>query len=189
MLISLFPAKFFLVYCSRSNSFMSLSENLYNLLLRCKKDTSLISQIDQSILPLLQKNGIVVGETEDDAFLLRHHYETDKKAYSGTNLLLTIVPTLDCNFSCAYCFENNKRHVYMSGATIDKLIEFIKKHNSIKSLSICWYGGEPLLAFDVMNKFMDKLRNEIKLPILSHVIITNGYHLNEDVIDFVRTMG
>lgn len=173
-----------LAYCSKNNSFLSLTKELYNLLLSCKRNANQISQIDQQSLSILLKNGIIVNKSDDDAYLLRHHYETDKKAYSGTNLLLTIVPTLDCNFSCAYCFENNKRNVYMSETTISMLIEFIKRHNFIKSLSICWYGGEPLLAFNIMKKIMIKLQNEIKLPILSHVIVTNGYHLNREVIDF-----
>jgi len=72
----------------------------------------------------------------------------------------------------------------MSEKTIDKLISFIEIHDEAKKLDITWYGGEPLLAFNSIQKLLNKIRSEIKIPIQQHSIITNGYYFDSKVVDF-----
>jgi uncharacterized protein len=70
--------------------------------------------------------------------------------FSPNHLNLIILPTEACNFRCTYCyetFENKKmpRHVV---AGIKSLID--RRGEELDQLEISWFGGEPLLALDVI---------------------------------------
>jgi len=64
--------------------------------------------------------------------------------------------TWDCNFACKYCKysgiyrgERVNTEIYMSKEIIEKALLFLKNHSSeSERLSIGFYGGEPLLAFE-----------------------------------------
>lgn len=89
-------------------------------------------------------------------------------------VVLTICPTLSCNFNCPYCFEHDHPVGNMSREVEQKIVNFVKNH-SAKSLSVTWFGGEPMLNF----KTIRTLTNEfLKLPVIYHAnMITNGYLL------------
>jgi len=175
-----------LVYCSRSNSFLKLSEVFFDFLKQCKENSSLISKIDEDLLSLLKKHKIVVSENEDSDFLLEHEFAENQSAYLYSSLGLVLVPTIACNFDCPYCFEKGKKASKMSDEVIENLIRFIKKHQETKKLFITWYGGEPLLSVDVIEKILKKIHSEISLPLTGHSIVTNGYYFDSKAIDLFR---
>lgn len=101
------------------------------------------------------------------------------------SLGLTIAPTSDCNFRCIYCYEKGAiAPKTMSLETETAIFDFIQLLSSkISSLSISWYGGEPLMRFDIIERLSKKI---IKLcdenNIVYHAsIVTNGYLLNEEI--------
>jgi uncharacterized protein len=76
-----------------------------------------------------------------------------KKAHSvfATNRLeLTIFPTEQCNFRCVYCYED-----YSIGRMPPEIVKGVKNLLSRRAaelslLQIRWFGGEPLLALDII---------------------------------------
>ncbi|MER8055552.1 4Fe-4S cluster-binding domain-containing protein, partial [Acinetobacter pittii] len=64
------------------------------------------------------------------------------------------MPTIGCNFCCPYCFEGKKENVSMNEKTIKNIIRFLND-SSAKELSLHWYGGEPLLRFDLMKEIYE----------------------------------
>ncbi len=63
---------------------------------------------------------------------------------------LILFPTEQCNFRCVYCYEDfeiGKMPEWLVQAT-KQLIR--RKIPSLKSLSLSWFGGEPLLAKDII---------------------------------------
>lgn len=101
-------------------------------------------------------------------------------------LILTINPTLACNFNCPYCFENEHSNIYMDDLVEEKIILFIKEHIGLKALDVTWFGGEPLLAFDrivSMTKKMQDLGLNYKAG-----MITNAYLLTENVISQLESL-
>ena len=114
-------------------------------------------------------------------------YRSLKDKYRNDHLSLTIAPTLDCNFRCIYCYEKNSvKHSSMSEMTQNKLIEFCSKQMStIKYLSISWYGGEPLLALDVIESLSNKLIELCKENNITYnaSIVTNGYLLTPEAYE------
>lgn len=105
-------------------------------------------------------------------------------------LELTIMPTEKCNFRCVYCYENFVKPK-MNEETMGSIIRYVKKNiSNRKGLIVSWFGGEPLLAMDVI----EKLSNEfIKIcrenrKIYSASITTNAYLLNLEVFEKLRKM-
>lgn len=87
--------------------------------------------------------------------------------------------TEDCNFGCPYCYEKNKRSVDMSPETMDRLMEFIKGFAPLQQLNIVWFGGEPLMRFDIIRELTRRFQS-LGIPYKS-AIITNGWLLTEKV--------
>ena len=113
---------------------------------------------------------------------LRQRYATDTWG-------LTICPTIDCNFGCDYCFQQH-RASRMGEAVQAKLLElFAQKAPRLTRFDVTWFGGEPTLAWDVVQSlsqgFIDIAeRNGVEY---GASLITNGYHLNEaKVADMLR---
>ena len=108
-------------------------------------------------------------------------------AYESSEEKLTFVlaPALACNLNCVYCFENGYRNKKtMSEETLDEVIKFIeaKLKNQTKSLHITWFGGEPLLAYNIITEFNKKLKPIIADKAIHYMssMISNGILLTED---------
>jgi uncharacterized protein len=73
-----------------------------------------------------------------------------KSALATDQLELIIMPTEQCNFRCVYCYEDFKLG-RMSAETILSIKQLIEQRSKdIKILRLDWFGGEPLLAKDVV---------------------------------------
>ncbi|WP_416197617.1 MAG: hypothetical protein ACFWUA_08455 [Sporanaerobacter sp.] len=92
---------------------------------------------------------------------------------------------MNCNFDCIYCYEKNERqNVTMPKDVQDKIVEFVKQQTKyVESINIGWYGGEPLLAFDVVKDISERVMNICKEKdiMYSSFIVTNGYKLTKDI--------
>jgi uncharacterized protein len=76
----------------------------------------------------------------------------------------------------------------MSEDVEDDIVALIKNHKSLERLNIDWYGGEPLMAFDVMQSLTKKIQ-DLNLPDFKSSIVTNGYLLNEAKCKELKSMG
>ena len=153
-----------------------------------KELLSLSFAFQQDDLSILANQGIIVEESVNEVELLRNAYTHSK--YSRDEATYTIVPTLDCNFSCPYCYEL-RENKYMALETQLDTIEFIKKlvlDNQIKKANVCWYGGEPLLATNTIKNISKQLIDVLMgLQVeYSASIITNGYLIDENVIQLFK---
>ena len=95
----------------------------------------------------------------------------------GLNIIAVL--NLDCNFACTYCFEEGlKGNLYMSEATADRLPAFIKDkfRENQDRLVIDFYGGEPLLSFDLIQSISQAAKSfaESRNAVYSFTLVTNG---------------
>lgn len=170
----------YLIYNTLTNSFAELDELSYSKLEQIQSG----KQTEDNIFTLeeiekLKKAKIIVADDYDEYLkikLQRHINRFDK-----SRMLLTLAPTLHCNFACSYCFEESRPKVSMTDEIEDATINFIKRHSEVKSLSITWFGGEPLLNFDRIISLTKKIES-LNL-VYNASIITNGYLLTQEVID------
>lgn len=102
------------------------------------------------------------------------------QALNGERFKLIIFPTEKCNFRCVYCYENHigKR---MNIELVESIKKFlVLKIPTIKLFELEWFGGEPLLAKDIVieiTSLAQKLCKEYGVTFVS-VMTTNGYLLN-----------
>ncbi len=104
--------------------------------------------------------------------------------YSVDSLGLTIAPTLACNFKCIYCYETSKPGI-MSRKIAEGIVAFVKSQLShLKNLSISWYGGEPLLAKDLVYDLSKQFISICKEQGIEYgaFMISNGSLLDEETI-------
>lgn len=102
---------------------------------------------------------------------------------------LTILPTLDCNLACKYCFEESNRcDGVMSKEVIERLKDYIKVqyYQKNEKLNLHWFGGEPLLAFNVMEEITDYIKS-LDIQFAAD-IITNGILLTDKKIQKLKSM-
>ena len=145
-----------------------------------------ISNIEEELQGFIRQ-GIIVNFDELTYLQTRSLLEF----HGNGGLGITIVTTMQCNFNCPYCFESHVNNSKMSLEIQDKTFNFIKnllEMTGSRRLTINWYGGEPLLAFDVIENLSQKIikyTEEKKIKYIAH-IITNGYLLNQEKIDILE---
>jgi len=169
----------FFLYNSFLNNFFKLDINSYKEIEELKNNPDNINENIQFHSELIKKRIFVDNNNIDfDNFHLQKMIDLFEKAY----LSYTIIPTLDCNFRCAYCFEENTRPIYMSDQVISNVVNFIKQTTvSTKYLNLTWYGGEPLLNQKPIEEITAAIqKNDLTI---NSSIITNGYLLDKSFVD------
>lgn len=106
------------------------------------------------------------------------------RRFDKTAFQMVILPTMDCNFACKYCYENRTQG-FISEAAQKGIMEWIDTITSnFKVFSLGWFGGEPLLGFDIIEKINRHAIERCKeKDVMFHCsITTNGYLLTDEVI-------
>lgn len=173
------------IFNSRTNSFYLVSDDLYNILSNAE-----IKNFEESlpteIFEELKRKKIIVPESEDEKYFNFLKLGYLKNAFSNDVFGLTILPTLSCNLQCPYCFETYKRSIKMSEHTIEKIVQFILKRSINKNYAITWFGGEPLLGIDTIEKILLSIAENKEYKLANHSIITNGTLLNSKAIEVFK---
>lgn len=171
------------VYNAVTNTLIELDTRHFMALEAIRNAGSEMGLIENSsLLVLLKKNKVLVEEGEEARLLLARQYQRHATCFDTSRLGLTICPTLLCNFRCSYCFEQSQSDSsVMSSETVDRLMHFIQSYKDIRHLSISWYGGEPLLVFDVICNITERLKC-LDLNVEEFGIVTNGYLLDANKI-------
>lgn len=108
-----------------------------------------------------------------------------KARYGTKRLSLTIAPTLKCNFKCVYCYEEaSERSNSLSEENQQKIISMVENNlDYISDFNVTWYGGEPLLQFDIIKELSTKFIEMCNKKGVNYAagIITNGYMLTREI--------
>lgn len=172
-----------IVYNTFSKAVISLTDKHLIAL----KNNSFDSEFSDEEIKFLVENGFLVEDTfEENEFL---KYYNNKVRFTHDYFCLTIAPTLGCNFDCPYCFEN-KRNGVMTEKIQQELLHFVenKIQKGVRTLEITWYGGEPLLCFEIIKKLaveITEITNKYHVK-CKMGMISNGYLLNKEIVDFLE---
>ena len=98
-----------------------------------------------------------------------------------------------CNLNCEYCFAGQGKYhgedAIMSFEVGKAALDFLVKNSGTrKNLEVDFFGGEPLVNFDVVKKLVAYARS-IEKETGKHfrfTLTTNGVLLDDDVIDFLN---
>ena len=73
----------------------------------------------------------------------------------------------------------------MTDAVIDKTIAFINNDvQEAEAVSIAWYGGEPLLCPEIIQRITENIH--VKDGGFTASVITNGYFLDRKMAEFLQ---
>lgn len=129
----------------------------------------------------LYELGFLVNDDFNECSIIEKIREVDAAENTQT---VTLFSTNDCNARCYYCFENGIRKNGMSKSTALQIIKFICSYFPNKRLQIQWFGGEPLMAMDIIKIITEGLR-QYGYQLSTH-ITTNGSYVTQDIIDFFQ---
>ena len=138
-------------------------------------------------IDVLLKTGILVyADVNEDVLLDEMNYAE----IFDSKLNLTILPTGKCNFRCPYCFETPQSfsRETMTKDSQDAIIKYIQRSvTHYHSLHISWFGGEPLVASNVIKYLSEHFISICRKRYISYSadIVTNGYLLDADIFDML----
>ena len=170
----------YLLFNFMTGSMLKLNQETNNKM----KDIKLLNKDE---ITMLKENGFLIEDFDEIDYL---KFGNKLNCADEELLSILIAPTMECNFNCPYCFEHHGKG-FMTEEIQNEIITFIenslKTHNH-KNLFVYWFGGEPLLAIDIIAKMSQKIieltkKYDIKY---SSAMSTNGYLLTEKNINILE---
>lgn len=113
----------------------------------------------------LFKSGFLIEQDDELALLKNEHSKA--VGINGT-YELTLLPSLDCNLRCWYCFEKHIKNSHLNVITQNLILNYVDSilcRDDIKFLNLELFGGEPLLYF---KKELYPLLKQIKCKAEEH---------------------
>ena len=135
-----------------------------------------------------------IRELEEEGLLFTPEKRVDRKLYEkGIVKAMCLHVSHDCNLACRYCFASggnfNLKKEVMSEETARKAIDFIIANSGNKvHLEVDFFGGEPLMNFDVVKELVAYARSIEKDAgkNFRFTLTTNGMNVNDEVIEFAN---
>ncbi len=116
-----------------------------------------------------------------------------KARTSGVLKALCLHIAHSCNLNCSYCFASQGRYhgerALMSYETGKRALDFLVENSGTRrNLEVDFFGGEPLMNFDVVKKLVEYARSieKEKNKNFRFTLTTNGVLIDDDVIDFAN---
>lgn len=173
-------------------------------ILDCLDETNLTFELDEKIVKKLSNKYSVseINETYKELYELYKEGELFSKDYYekiAKNIGKAPIKAMclniahDCNLRCEYCFASKgdfgTGRELMSLDTAKAAIDFlIKASKDRHNLEVDFFGGEPLMNFEVVKKTVEYARSQEKKynKNFRFTITTNGLLLTDDKIDFIN---
>lgn len=175
-------------YNSLENDYIFIQPELYKIYTKVlSEDISKLERIHPEFWDLLKSKNFIIPIDKDELEEVKklvHSIDFNSEHYH-----LMINPTMDCNFRCWYCYET-----HMKGSKMEEqVIESIKKHiakklssDTVKYLTISWFGGEPLLYFRQVVlpilEFANDYTTEKNISFNSN-FTSNGFFINDKMLE------
>jgi uncharacterized protein len=158
-----------LLFSTRRCSVLSVPENT-------------LQRIEDGTLPetdreTLARCGIIVPDLAKEREEILSRF--DRANSKSRRFSAMVVLNLDCNLACGYCFEEGVRGKQaMSAETADLLVDWIEREQIAigRTVSIDFYGGEPLLSIDLIRSISVRLKKycEVNGRQFEFYLVTNG---------------
>ncbi|MBO5067555.1 MAG: thioether cross-link-forming SCIFF peptide maturase [Clostridia bacterium] len=118
---------------------------------------------------------------------------TLKAKTSGVIKALCLHVAHTCNLNCEYCFASQGKYngdrAVMSFEVGKRALDFLVENSgSRRNLEVDFFGGEPLMNFDVVKQLVNYARSieKEKNKNFRFTLTTNGVLIDDDVIEFAN---
>lgn len=177
------------IYDVNTDKILKVPYEVY-LYLESKKNYNDISFEAKEYIKNLKNNGFLknnkVCKTEHPATELLSSYIENNLKY------LVLQVTQNCNLRCDYCVYSGSYHnrthsnKRMSLDIAKKGIDYlIKNSKNSKDLTIGFYGGEPLLEFDLIKNCVEYIETQTQGKKVIFNLTTNGTLLDNEILKFL----
>ena len=116
-----------------------------------------------------------------------------KEKTSGVVKALCLHVAHTCNLNCSYCFASQGKYhgerAVMSFEVGKRALDFLVENSGTRrNLEVDFFGGEPLMNFDVVKKLVAYARSieKEKGKNFRFTLTTNGVLIDDDVIEFAN---
>lgn len=184
------------IYDVNTNSVLKVKEDLYSAIQKLiKYGSKEIELLDKKILneiKALQEDGYLKPNNISEII---NPFSSTYKSYLHHKMgTLILEVTQKCNFRCKYCsyssdefFDRNHNSAHMTFDMAKNAIDLYFKNSVYNNeKSICFYGGEPLIEFDLIKKCViyanSKFSNNNKK--ITYKMTTNLSLISVDMIKF-----
>lgn len=143
----------------------------------------------QNVVELCKKEHLLQGITKRDFYEIDREYIKDKVENELSQITLEV--TQQCNLRCKYCIYDHEHENFrnyeskeMTWDIAKRAIDYANLHSK-DQVVISFYGGEPLLKFDLIKKSVEYAQSIIKEKALSFSMTTNMVLMDERKADFI----
>lgn len=156
-----------------------------------------ISKIDKSLFDKYSDEEVsqAVNEIQQliDEEMLYSEWKGDKPGMYGLPVIkaMCLHAAHDCNLRCKYCFAStgdfHGERMMLDLETGKKALEFLVKNSgNRRNLEVDFFGGEPLMNFDVVKQVVEYGRELEKRhdKVFKFTITTNGLLLDDETIGY-----
>ncbi len=119
--------------------------------------------------------------------------DTLKQKTSGVIKALCLHVAHTCNLNCSYCFASQGKYhgerAVMPYEVGVRALDFLVEHSgNRRNLEVDFFGGEPLMNFDVVKRLVAYARSieKEKNKNFRFTLTTNGMLIDDDVIEFAN---
>jgi uncharacterized protein len=169
-----------------------LSQDEYEIaqkILKKSNDFKFNSKKRRDLRDNLKKGGFIIEDEDDEFAFLKLRNRIGR--FNTSSFGLTIVPTLNCNFNCSYCYEGEKKKINMNEKVEKALVKLVRERTkNVKRFGVTWYGGEPTLKIEQIVRLSKKFKEICKKNGCSYSagMVSNGYLLNRDMAKKLKRM-
>jgi len=194
------------VYDTGTNKILKCEDEIYKLLKElCLKNTK--QAIDEYIekygedtfayvskeIDDVVKNECIFLENKVTNFDLSPHFKNWEEQIDTSLQILTLEITEKCNYRCGYCVYKghmDEKRVHgiknMSFDIAKKAIDYLFGHShNGKDKAIGFYGGEPLLNFELVKKCVEYANSCFGTKKIGFTITTNGSLVTKEIAQFL----
>ena len=172
-----------LCYSTLYNEVALISLNAYKTI---EKSLDEFKEKFPNVYSSLVANKIIIEDEVNEIDIIRCRNKSE--TFYSRNFDLTLLPSLDSNLRCWYCYEDHVRNSRMGRDVQNNIVKLIRNkigRKEIDSLSLNFYGGEPLLDFDdiayPVSIALKSLCEEAGIP-FSTFFTTNSTFIDDNMI-------
>lgn len=183
-------SKNILVFNSLTTRLAEIQGGFMHILGSKQVDPGGLSAEEKNVAGELIKDGFLVDESVDELKIIK--FSSASQKYNKDVLFLTIAPTLDCNFKCAYCFQDSRPASFMPEEVQEAIVEYVSKSvRRVDRLYVTWFGGEPLLAKDIIYRLSGEINDLARKngSSCASFMVTNGSLFDNDSICRLKDSG
>ena len=179
------------ILCSNflSGKHIILSEQVFKLFNGGAEQLDFLMHSNPKVFNRLMEGLFIIDTNIDEFSIIKDNMVKNIKDNSLYHIIIN--PTLDCNLSCWYCYENKVPHSKMSKEIEDGICKHIAEQynsNHFNVLKLSFFGGEPLLYPEIIIKIVSFAKEFCVRKSLGLIFdfTTNGTLLSMEVLNTIK---